>query len=477
MDNHKLRTPGLTRQIGFFSATIVVIANMVGTGVFTTSGFVARDVAHPVPLLLCWLVGGIFALCGALCYGELGSRFPRAGGDYAYLKQAFGPMPAFLSGWVSLAVGFSAPIAASAIAFSAYLTKAFSLPSVTLFTFTLFGRDIVLVSTASFMAVLAVIVLSLVHMHSVRLGSRVQGVLTVFKLAVIAAFIVGGFLVGRGSLSHFSSEFRVTSLVGGGFATSLIFISFAYSGWNAAAYLGGEIRNPGRNIPLSLFAGTLTVIISYLALNAVYIYALPIGEMRGVLEVGEKAASALFGDGTGRLLTGAIAVGLLSALSAMILTGPRVYYAMSRDGAFFARFGRVHDRRQTPVLAIVLQATISISMILTSSFEKLLLYIGFTLSLFSILTVIGLLRLKTTQKVAAGAYRTFGYPVTPLVFIAGNGIIVCLMLLENPATVFWGLFTIGIGAVFYWRLRPRKSAAHPGAVAIRSPLNVLDGNT
>ena len=403
-----------------------------------------------MPLLLCWVAGGIFALCGALCYGELGAQFPRAGGEYAYLKQAFGPLPAFLSGWVSLIVGFSAPIAASAIAFSVYFLKAFSLPSVTLLKVSLFGFDLAVISTETLMGVMAVVALSLVHMHSVRLGSRVQGELTVFKITVIVAFIVGGFLVGRGSLSHFRGDFRVASLFSGRFATSLIFISFAYSGWNAAAYLGGEIKNPGRNIPLALFAGTIVVTLSYLALNALYVYALPIGEMSGVVEVGEKAASALFGAGTGRLLTGAIAVGILSALSAMILTGPRVYYAMSRDGAFFSRFGKVDDRRRTPVLSIALQAMISICMILTSSFETLLLYIGFTLSLFSVLTVLGLLRLRAEKKLTAGTYRTFGYPVTPLIFIVGNLLIVSMMLIDKPVTVFWGLLTIATGAAFYW---------------------------
>ena len=168
------------------------------------------------------------------------------------------------------------------------------------------------------------------------------------------------------------------------------------------------------------------------------------------MEVGQKAASALFGVGTGRLLTGAIAVGILSALSAMILTGPRVYYAMARDGAFFNRFGKVDDRRRTPVLSIVLQAVIAIGMIITSSFETLLLYIGFTLSLFSVLTVLGLLRLRAEKKLTVGGYRTFGYPVTPLIFIVGNLLIVSLMLLNNPVTVFWGLFTIAIGTFFYW---------------------------
>ena len=173
--------PDMARQIGFFSATVVVIANMIGTGVFTTSGFVARDLAHPVPLLLCWVAGGIFALCGALCYGELGAQFPRAGGEYAYLKEAFGPLPAFLSGWVSLIVGFSAPIAASAIAFSVYFLKAFSLPSVTLLKVSLFGFDLAVISTETLMGVMAVVALSLVHMHSVRLGSRVQGTLDGFQ--------------------------------------------------------------------------------------------------------------------------------------------------------------------------------------------------------------------------------------------------------------------------------------------------------
>ncbi len=462
---------GLTRELGFFSATILVVANMIGTGIFTTSGLIIRDLGRPIPLLLCWLVGGVFALCGALCYGELGALFPEAGGEYVYLREAFGRLPAFLSGWISLIVGFSAPIAASAIAFSVYFSRAFSIPMDTLLTLKLFGRDVLCVSTDGLMAILAVVVLSLVHSHSIRVGSRVQIGLTMLKISVIVAFIAGGFLIGRGSSSHFSGGFGVASLFDGSFATSLIFISFAYSGWNAAAYLGGEIKEPGSNIPLSLLTGTVVVIICYLALNAVYVYALPAREMSGVIEVGEKAAASLFGNDVGRLLTGAIALGILSALSAMILTGPRVYYAMSQDGVFFRIFGRLHRKRGTPAFSIVLQAAIAILMILTSSFEKLLLYTGFTLSLFAILTVVGLIRLRLTRRARTTFCRTFGYPVTPLVFVVGSGLVVCLMIAHKPAIGFWGVLTICLGALFYyclrWKERTGKTGIEGGPAARR----------
>jgi len=439
----------LKREIGLFSATILVVANMIGTGIFTTSGFIIQELGHPMVLLLCWLIGGVFALCGALCYGELGAAFPEAGGEYVYLRESFGKLVAFLSGWISLLVGFSAPIAATAIAFATYSSAILPLSAHPQFSLTISGITFFTVSPVNILAIASILILSFVHYHSIKVGSRVQNTLTSVKILIIALFISGGFLLGTGSLSHFSLDFPLTSMFQGKFAVSLIFVSFAYSGWNAAAYLGSEIKDPSRNIPVALFTGTLLVLILYMLLNVVYIYALPAGRMSGVLEIGSLSASSLFGKNIGKYFGGAIAIGILSALSAMILTGPRVYYAMSRDGVFFELFGRVNQKYRTPAFSIFLQATIAILFILTSSFENLLIYIGFTLALFAMLTVLGLMILRLRQKALVSPYQTFGYPVTPIIFIAGNLWIAYFSIRNRPITSLWGLATIGAGMLVY----------------------------
>ncbi|MBW1792336.1 MAG: amino acid permease, partial [Deltaproteobacteria bacterium] len=261
---NKLNNHDLKRGIGFFSATILVIANMIGTGIFTTSGFIIEELGNPQTMLLCWFVGGIFALCGALCYGELGAMFPHAGGEYVFLRESFGKCMGFLSGWISLIVGFSAPIAAASIAFATYSFRLFSLSPAPVMTFSILGVKIVSISPLCMVAISAIIIFSFIHYHSLRVGSRVQNVLTLFKLSIVLVFVVAGLLWGHGSTSHFSEALDLSSVFQDKFAISLIFVSFAYSGWNAAAYLGGEIKKPGKNIPLSLFAGTLTVMCLYI---------------------------------------------------------------------------------------------------------------------------------------------------------------------------------------------------------------------
>jgi APA family basic amino acid/polyamine antiporter len=439
----------LKREIGLFSAIAVVVANMVGTGIFTTSGFILQEVGNSTMLLLGWLVGGLFALCGALCYGELGARFPEAGGEYIYLREAFGKPLAFLSGWISLIVGFSAPIAAAAIAFATYFLSAVGVGIDAGRTLPVFGMPALSVSLPVVLAITVVLILSILHAHSLRLGSRVQNLLTLFKIALVVVFIGAGLFSAGGNPYHFGGEFSMNGLLDTRFAVSLIFISFAYSGWNAAAYLGGEIKRPSRNIPLAMLVGTLLVTALYLLLNVVYIYALPPEEMQGVMEVAAAAGARLFGSGISRWLNGAVSLGLLSVLSAMILAGPRVYYAMSRDGIFFPLFGRINDGRHTPAHAIGLQAAIAIAMIVSASYDKLLVYIGFTLSLFAMLTVIGMMRMRFKTPDEAPAYRTWGYPFTPLVFILGNLWIIYFSISSRPAPVIWGLATIAAGVGFY----------------------------
>ncbi len=450
----------LKREIGLFTATVLVVANMIGTGIFTTSGLIIQELGHPMALLLCWLIGGIFALCGAFCYGELGAAFPEAGGEYVYLRQSFGKLVAFLSGWISLLVGFSAPIAATAIAFATYSSTILSFPAHPQFSLTISGITILTVSPINIVGISSILILSFVHYHSIKIGGRVQNALTSFKISIIVLFIASGLLFGTGSLSHFSGSFALESVFQGKFAVSLIFVSFAYSGWNAAGYLGSEIKDPSRNIPVALVTGTCLVLILYLLLNAVYIYALPAGRMSGVLEIGLASASSLLGENIGKYFGGAIAIGILSALSAMILTGPRVYYAMSRDGVFFKLFGLVNQKYKTPAFSISLQATIAIIFILTSSFEKLLIYIGFTLALFAMLTVLGLMILRVKQKALVSPYQTFGYPVTPIIFIVGNLWIAYFSIRNRPITSLWGLVTIGAGILVYLYFRRDKRDAY-----------------
>ncbi len=422
---------------------------MVGTGIFTTSGFIMQELGNPQAMLACWFVGGIFALCGALCYGELGAMYPKAGGEYVFLREGFGKCMGFLSGWISLIVGFSAPIAAAAIAFSTYFSQAFSIPAGPEMTFTLFGINIVTLSSKGLLAISIIIIFSLVHYHSLHMGTRVQNALTLFKLCLITTFIVAGFLWGSGSTDNFAGGLDIDTLFQGKFAVSLIFVSFAYSGWNAAAYMGGEIKSPERNIPLALFTGTFVVVCLYLLLNIVYIYALPAREMGGILEVGTKSAASLFGVHISRYFSGAIAVGLLSVLSAMIMTGPRIYYAMAKDGVFFDLFGKVNGLRRTPVYSIFLQAGIAIIMVVTASFDRLLIYIGFTLSLFTMLTVAGMIVLRKRQPAFKRSYKTFGYPITPLLFIMGNLWIVYFSIKSRPIASLFGLGTIGLGLLVY----------------------------
>ncbi len=445
----------LKRDIGLGSAVILVIANMIGTGVFTTSGFIVAELQSTQVLLWCWLIGGLFALVGALCYGELGAMFPKAGGEYAYLKESFGQMPAFVSGWISLIVGFSAPIAAAAIAFATYLLgereeKWFSLD--------ILGYELVSLNLISFVAIGAVIVLSYVHYHSVKVGKGVQNFLTAFKVFFIGALIVGGFLFGEGDIKRITEGLfePSSSFSWGEFSIALIFVSFAYSGWNAASYLGAEIKAPQRNLPLSLILGTLFVIVLYLLLNLIYIYALPLEHISGMLQLGTGSSKALFGESIGSFIGIAIALGLLSVVSAMIMAGPRVYYAMSDDGLFFKRFKKVCAKRNTPVQAIFLQAVIAIGMILTATFETLLIYIGFTLSLSAVLTVAGLIKLRIEQPGVHRPYKTPFYPLVPLVFIAGNLGIVVFSFTNKPLVSLYGMLTIIIGIFFYYLISSGK---------------------
>ena len=439
----------LPRELGLVTATAVVVASMIGTGIFTTTGLILAELPSPATVMLCWVVGGLFALSGALCYAELGAMFPQAGGEYVYLRESLGRLAAFLSGWISLIVGFSAPIAASAIAFATYALSIFG-PG-TSANATLLSPVIGLnpISHTAILGVGIILLLSLLHHRGLKVGTRVQNWLTAFKVLLLVGMCGAGLALGRGDVAHLHGSIHVQGIFSHAFAVSLIFISFAYSGWNAATYLGAEIRQPARNLPRALIGGTVLVVIIYLLVNYLYLYAVPADLMAGTINVGVVAAKALFGETSGRIVSAGIAVCILSAISAMILTGPRVYYAMARDGLFFRSFARLSPGSNTPGWSIFLQAFLAIIMVLTATFDNLLIYIGFTLSLFASLTVIGMVVLRIKYPALPRPYRTWGYPFAPLFFIVGNLWIIFLSVQSRPVASLFGLATIAAGILVY----------------------------
>jgi APA family basic amino acid/polyamine antiporter len=435
----------LARQLRLFPATNIVVANMIGAGIFTTSGLLLGELGNPALMVALWAVGGIVALCGALCYGELGAAIPRAGGEYAYLSTLFHPSLGFLTGWVSFFVGFSAPLAASSLGFSEYAARAY--PG-------LVGwGDPELIKKA--VAIVVIAMLTLVHLRGLELGSRVQNYLTIGKVVLIAGLVVAGFAVGRGSFAHFQAAAGPQSGLAGWKTAglSLMWIMFAYSGWNASGYIGSEIRDPERNLPRSLILGTGVVMLLYLCLNVLFVYAVPPQAMSGVIPVGGVAAERLFGGPADAVISLLIAFALLSSISALIILGPRVYYAMARDGYFFKAMSDVHAVFRVPSKSIVLQFLIATVMVMSGTFAQILTYMGFCLGIFPIVAVLGVVKLRATGR---SAYRMPLYPLAPIVFVATSALILILAYLERPVESSIALATVVLGVpvyVFFSRTR------------------------
>jgi APA family basic amino acid/polyamine antiporter len=428
----------LQRRLGFFPATNIVIADMIGAGIFTTSGLLLLELGDPLLMIALWVGGGILALCGALCYGALGAAMPRAGGEYAYLSELFHPLLGFLTGWVSFFVGFSAPLAASSLGFSEYLAS--GLPFLGLAEHAVLWKKVVAFGVVAGLAA--------VHTRGLNIGSRIQNYLTVGKVVLIVGLVVAGFAVGQGDFGHFRPEVS-RSPAGPSWhvmGLALMWIMFAYSGWNASGYIGSEIRSPRRNLPLSLLTGTGVVLVLYVALNVVFVFAVPVDEMQGEIAVGGLAASYLFGPAAERMVSLLIAFALLSAISSLIIIGPRVYYAMARDGHFFKAVARVHPVRRIPSTAIVLQCLIAGVMILSGTFEQILTYMGFSLGIFPILAVLGVFKLPRHQ---AGTSVTPLHGMAALVFAGVSLTILILAFSERPVESSVALATVGIGIPFY----------------------------
>jgi APA family basic amino acid/polyamine antiporter len=418
------------RTISLFTAVSVVVANMVGTGVFTSLGYQLLGLSQPFSIVALWTLGGIISFCGALAYSELGAAMPRSGGEYHYLSRIYHPFVGFLSGFVSSTVGFAAPVALAAITLGEYLSNVFPASSPTL-------------SAAS-----VVLAISLLHSTSVKVGSRFQNIFTLIKVALIITFIMGGWTTPmQSAFPTFEAQTFSSELLSPAFAVGLFFVSYSYSGWNAAAYLAGEIKQPERSLPRALLVGTLVVTILYVLLNQVFMRCAPFDLMRGQNDVAFFPATAIFGDAGARVVSGIITLLLLSSISSMVMAGPRVMQVMGEDFPSLAALSRLHGG--IPKTAIYLQCSISLLFILTSTFEQVITYIGFTLNLFTFLTVLGVMILRKKEPNLPRPYKTWGYPVTPLLFLAFSLWLLSYGLYQKPLESALGLATLAIGGGAY----------------------------
>ncbi len=447
----------LPRSIGYFTATSVVIANVIGSGIFTTTGFLARDLGSPFAILAIWLVGAVLALAGALCYSELGAAYPRAGGEYVYLREAYGPLTGFLTGWGSFVAGFSAPTAAACIGFAAYLAHfAPALGTGHMVGAIPLGYWTLRINGAQIVGLIALWTLTLFHAAGTRRGGQLQVILTAVKTLAIVSLIAAGLLYGHGDWTHLraSPTELISSSVWANAPVSLIFILFCYSGWNAAAYLAGDVREPHRTIPRSLLSGTAVVAALYIGMNILFLYALPVEQMSGVLTIGEKASQALFGDLGTSIASAFMAVSILSSASAMTMAGPRVYYAMATDGVFPRKLGELHATQGSPdaapVAAIVAQSAWASVLMLTGTFEQLIVYSGFVLVFFSALAVAATMVLRFTQPTPPRPFRVPLYPLPPLLFIGFSAWILLFTLKGRPQESLAGIAMVLAGIPLYW---------------------------
>ncbi|MGB8887639.1 MAG: amino acid permease [Candidatus Korobacteraceae bacterium] len=434
----------------------LIVSNVVGVGIFTTPAIIAKLVPEPSAMLALWIAGGCLALAGAMSYAQLGRRWPAAGGEYIYLSKAYGPTAGFLSGWTSLIAGFSGAVAASAVGLMIYLGRYFpalaadhALLSINFYvgTFTISPRAL----TAAFI----IIIFALLHACNLGAGKVTQNMLALLILAIIVIFCIVGFATGTGSWSHFQSThvpLRPMNCL-----LALIPIMFTYSGWNAASYISEEMYDTRRTIGPALLIGTSVIVVLYAVLNTLYLYAIPAAAMQNAVNVGDVAAHALFGVGS-NFITPVLIIALLGAISAMTIAGPRVYFAMARDGAFVPMFARTSTKFGTPALAIALQAAWSIVLVMTGSFEQILMYTGFMILLCSGAAVAGLFVARRQE--LRSDRRLWLEMIAPAVFVIVCAAIVADVVVGDPRTALRGIVLIAAGLpVFFWARRRRLAQA------------------
>lgn len=419
-----------TYKIGFYTAISLVIANMIGTGVFTSLGFQLLELHSVFTIMILWLLGGVISFCGALVYGELGVAIPRSGGEYAYLSKLMHPAVGFLSGWVSSTVGFAAPVALASMALGTYVNKIIPQINITVCALSVVG------------------LITLIHASNVKTGSQFQKVITFLKVTVIVGFIIAGFTCSPEHTITIAPElFSWKEIMSSGFWVSLIYVSYAYSGWNAASYIVGDMQEPKKHLPKALLLGTAIVTVIYVLLNFIFLYTASMNELTGVLEIGHVSAQHIFGVVVGKFMSIVIAFLLVSSISAMIMAGPRIIKSIGEDLSILNFLSKT-NKNNAPYVAILFQTFITVILILSGKFEKVLTFVGFSLNIFTVLTVCSLFILRSKNESIEG-YKTWGYPITPIVFLSLNSYVLFKVITDRPTESLWALLNVVIGIVVY----------------------------
>src|SRR6059036_4129914 len=426
------------RTIGFVTASSIVIANIIGTGIFTSLGFQVAEIQSGFALLMLWIVGGIAALCGALCYGELSAALPRSGGEYHFLSQIYHPALGFMAGFVSATVGFAAPIALAAMAFGKYLNGVLG-----------FGSPV-------FLSFAVVWLVALFHLKNLRVGSAFQNLSTLVKLVLIVALIVAGFFVHpKQPISFLPAPGDNMSIFGASFAVALVYVMYSYSGWNAAVYITGEIKQPEKNVPRSLLVGTCVVILIYVLLNAIFLATTPAQELKGQLEIALIAGKHIFGENGGRFAGAIICLGLVAAISSMTWIGPRVTMSMGEDH-WLLRWLGIKNKHGIPTNAIFLQLLFVNLLLLTQSFQDVVRYTQFSLLLCSLLAVVSVIVLRFARPEITRPYRVWLYPIPPVVFSIITIWMMFYLLRSHTAESLAGLATALSGLLLYFCAQKRR---------------------
>ncbi len=430
------------KKISVVTATNLVVANMVGTGVFTSIGFQVAGITSDFALVALWVVGGIVALSGALSYAELATALPRSGGEYHYLSRIYHPAVGFLSGWISVVVGFPAPIALAGIAFGGY--------------FKIFAPGI----SPVFISLFIIWTITLVHLFGVRVEEVFQNGSTFLKIGLILVLIVAGLMIANPQrLDMRPGPTALEILVSGPFAVDLVYVMYAYSGWNAATYITEEVRNPAKGVPWALLIGTVAVTVLYLALNYVFLLTTPKSVLSGQLEVGLLAGEAIFGPIGAKIVSALIGLGLIATISAMAWIGPRIARRMAEDLPKLRLLGKT-SAKGTPYAATILQVIIATILVTTGTFQTVLIYTQFSLLLSSFLTVLGLIVLRIREPKLERPYKVWGYPVTPIVFLAITFWMIIYVIRDKPTESLLGLITVIAGLIIYFFTREPGRTIH-----------------
>ena len=455
---------GMERSLGLFGATMLIVGNVIGIGIFTTPGVIAEAIPNPIGIIALWILGGILTLLGALTYVEIGTALPYAGGEYVYLREAYGPACGFLNGWTNFLVINPGSIALMSVAAIVYVNQLLPVFSPERFVFRVSWSGIHIGLSYTQCAAIAIIVgFSALNCLGIRAGSMIQNVLTTVKIGAIAAIVLFGFAGGRGSLRHFVpiTEPKPSGNLLGTASLAMICVFFSYTGWFTSTYVAGEIREPERNIRRSIIYGTVIVTAIYVMVNAAYLYAMPPQRMRGLVNAGEATAQILLGSSAATCVSAAILVAILGAINSVILTAPRIYYAMAQDGLFFRAAGALHPRHKTPVNSILLQAAWASLLVLMGTFNQLLTYTSVSMLAFSIMTAVGVFILRKTRPEIRRPYLVPGYPWIPIIFIIAYALILVYVIVSKPWESLAGLGITAIGILWYqcWKSWARKGNA------------------